>query len=85
MMPVHVNSRSEDLLEVYLGLPRKQRDQLFVDTARAAEIAGLSQRTIQLWIEIGAIQAISIGKKYKVYVDSLITHLHKEAARHATG
>ena len=82
MMTPQVSRKSQELLEFYLGLPKKQRDRLFVETARAAEIAGLSQRTIQLWIEIGAIQAVSIGKKYKVSLDSLRKHLQSEAAKH---
>ncbi len=82
MMTPQVSRKTQELLEFYLGLPKKQRDRLFVETARAAEIAGLSQRTIQLWIEIGAIQAVSIGKKYKVSLDSLRKHLQSEAAKH---
>jgi hypothetical protein len=34
------------LLELYLALPHKQRAERFVSTARAAEIAGVSPRTI---------------------------------------
>lgn len=82
MMQSQLSRKSHELLEFYLGLPKKQRDRLFVETARAAEIAGLSQRTIQLWIENGVVQAVSIGKKYKVSLDSLKKHLQSEAAKH---
>jgi excisionase family DNA binding protein len=66
---------SEGLLELYLTLPHKQREQRFADTARAAELTGLTQRTIQLWIEFGAINAIPIGRKYKIDLDSLKLYL----------
>ncbi|HEU0049922.1 MAG TPA: helix-turn-helix domain-containing protein [Nitrososphaera sp.] len=66
---------SNDLLDVYLTLPHKQREQSFADTASAARITGLTQRTIQLWIEFGAIRAIPIGCKYKIDLESLKAYL----------
>ncbi len=66
---------NKDLLEIYLTLPHKQREQRFVDTSSAAEITGLTQRTIQLWIEFGVIRAIPIGRKYKIDTESLIAYL----------
>jgi len=66
---------TQDLLEVYLTLPHKQREQRFADTASAAKITGLTQRTIQLWIEFGAIRAIPIGRKYKIDLESLRAYL----------
>jgi excisionase family DNA binding protein len=66
---------SNDLLDVYLTLPHKQREQRFADTASAARITGLTQRTIQLWIEFGAIRAIPIGRKYKIDLESLKAYL----------
>ncbi len=74
----------EELLRMYLKLPKKERSELFADTARAAELTDLSQRTIQLWIETGAIRAISIGKKYQVYLESLGDYLTKEAKKRAS-
>lgn len=68
-------SSSEILLEYYLSLPTQRRDQEFAETSRAAEITGLSQRTIQLWIELGAIRAIFIGGKYKILLESMKTYL----------
>jgi len=64
-----------DLLNQYLGATIKERETQFADTARTAEIAGLSQRTIQLWIDIGLLQALRIGKNYKVSLDSLRRYL----------
>ena len=69
------DSDSNDLLDMYLTLPHKQREQRFADTASAARITGLTQRTIQLWIEFGAIRAIPIGRKYKIDLESLKAYL----------
>jgi excisionase family DNA binding protein len=66
---------NNNLLEMYLTLPQKEREQRFADTASAAKITGLTQRTIQLWIEFGAIRAIPIGRKYKIDLDSLKAYL----------
>ena len=74
----------EELLKMYLKLPKKERSELFADTARAAELTNLSQRTIQLWIETGAIRAIPIGKKYQVYLESLGDYLKNEAKKRAS-
>ena len=63
------------LLDLYLATPNKQRDEQFLSTADAAEIAGLSQRTIQFWIDSGALSAIRIGKNYRVSRDSLREYL----------
>jgi len=72
---VDSNSAEEDLLVSYLAMPLKQRDAQFIDTAAAAKMAGISQRTIELWIEGGLLQAVLIGKKYKVNVPSLVAYL----------
>jgi hypothetical protein len=65
----------EELLELYLTLPQKERDRRFVNTARAAEICGMAQRTVQCWIEMGFVRAIPIGKRYRVCTESLYEHL----------
>jgi excisionase family DNA binding protein len=74
----------QELLDRYLAMSGKQRDEKFADTARAAEITGLAQRTIQMWIEIGAIRAVLIGKKYRVSLDSLTDYLKGRNDRFAT-
>ncbi len=66
---------NDDLLALWLGLPKQERYQKFADTARAAEITGLSRRTIQFWIEIGAIKAATIGRRYEVDLESLTRYL----------
>jgi len=60
-----------ELLDLYLQTPCKQRDRLFVSTARAAELAGVCHRTIRLWIDDGNLSAIRIGRNYRVSLDSL--------------
>jgi excisionase family DNA binding protein len=65
----------EDLLEQYLLLPDDQREQKFPTTERAAELTGLSRRTIQYWVEIKDIEAIFVGKICRVRLDSLVTYL----------
>jgi excisionase family DNA binding protein len=73
---------SEKLLELYLALPVRKRQEEFAGTAQVAEMTCLSQRTIQFWIETGAIQAISVGKKYQVYLSSLREYLKTQMRKH---
>jgi len=65
----------EDLLELYLSLPTVLRNERFANTARTAEITGLSVRTIQFWIETGAIRGIAVGRKRWIDLDSLRNYL----------
>ena len=67
-----VNNKSEHLLQLYLSLPADRREQMFPGTMRAAKLVGLSRRTIQFWVEIGKVEAISVGRKYKVHLESLL-------------
>lgn len=69
----------EDLLDFYLSSSLTTRKENFADTARAAELAGMSQRTIQLWIEIGTIQAVKVGHRYQVDLNSLRSYLRRNA------
>jgi excisionase family DNA binding protein len=71
---------SEQLLELYLRLPPKERAARFADTAHCAEIVGVSQRTILIWIDSGMIRATSVGMKYQVCSVSLTKHLKSRAA-----
>lgn len=73
------DTSQEELLNTYLEMPTKLRDAQFIDTASAAERVGLSQRTIQLWIESGDLRAVVVGKKYKVLVPSLVACLKEHA------
>lgn len=65
----------EELLDLYLSLPPKRRGGSFIDTAHAA---GVSVRSIQLWIEIRAVRAIAVGGKYRVVLDSLKAYLREQ-------
>ncbi len=65
----------EELLELYLSLPKREREARFISTAQTAELAGLSVRTIQLWIESGALRAVAVGRKYRVDIASLREYL----------
>lgn len=69
------------LLDDYLELPPGERRHRFAETSRAARLAGVSQRTIQLWIESRLIEAVRIGHRYQVDLDSLKDYLRENAAR----
>jgi excisionase family DNA binding protein len=71
------------LLDLYLSLPPAAREKVFVSTAQAARVIGISTRTIQLWIESGAVRAIAIGRKYQVVLESLRAHLKSQMSKRA--
>jgi excisionase family DNA binding protein len=70
-----------ELLNLYLSSPPAHREKMFITTAQAAEITGVSMRTIQFWIESGDIRAIVIGRKYRILVQSLRGHLERQVSR----
>ena len=72
------------LLGLYLSLAPAPREKIFVNTAEAAKITGVSMRTIQLWIECGTVRAIVIGRNYRVVLASLRAHLESQMDRHAS-
>ena len=79
-VPVHpapLQSSDRDLLKLFLSLPRPERQHRFADTARTAEIVGMSRRTIQLWIELDQIRAVRVGKRYHVLLDSVYDYLNR--------
>ena len=75
------NLTDAELLHLYLSLPTASREKEFINTAQAAEITGLSIRTIQLWIESGAVRAIAIGRKYQIVLESLKAHLEVQISK----
>lgn len=78
LSPVPLQPSSDrDLLKLFLSLPKEERKNRFADTAKTAEIVGMSRRTVQLWIELGQIQAVRVGKKYHVLLDSVHGYLHE--------
>ena len=78
-----ITAPAEDLLDLYLSLSKKEREQRFSDTAHAAEMTGLSVRTIQLWIERGVVHAVPVGKKYQVELASLRDYLKRQVDKRA--
>jgi excisionase family DNA binding protein len=70
-----IDDNREDLLELYLSLPDDQREQKFPTTERAAELTGMSRRTIQYWVEVKDIEAIFVGRICRIRLDSLMTYL----------
>jgi excisionase family DNA binding protein len=79
---VIVDIAGDELLERYLSLSEKQRDQEFLTTERAAEISGMSQRTIQYWVETGELGAVFLGRKCRVHRDSLMAYLKRRNDDH---
>jgi excisionase family DNA binding protein len=71
-----------ELLDQYLALSNENRAQKFPDTEYAAKIVGLSRRTIQFWVETGAVRAVCIGRKYRVSIDSLREYLKRREDEH---
>jgi len=70
-----IDDYKEDLLELYLSLPDDQREQKFPTTERAAELTGMSRRTIQYWVEVKDVEAIFVGRICRIRLDSLMTYL----------
>lgn len=78
-------SRSLVLLEIYLSLPPKEREKKFAGSGKAAEFAGVSQRTIGKWINEGKIESLLIADKHHVWLDSLRTHLQNQVENDLAG
>jgi excisionase family DNA binding protein len=73
--------RERELLELFIALPPQERERVFYTTAMASRLTGLSRRTIELWIETGAVRAVHVGKKYQIEVRSLEEHLARRSDR----
>ncbi len=67
------------LLALWLSFSQTERERKFTDTRVAAELVGVSQRTIRFWIESGSIQAIRIAEKYHIDKQSLQLFVLKRA------
>jgi hypothetical protein len=52
-----VDLTDRELLKLYLGAADQERTNLFADTGRAADLTGLSRRTIQFWADIVVVAA----------------------------
>lgn len=82
-LPGIANLADGELLNLYLSLPPAAREKVFITTAYAAEITGVSTRTIQLWIECGAVRAIAVGKRYRIVLESLKDYLEVQMKKTA--
>ena len=70
-----VNPTAENLSKLYRNMPEGQRPLRFADTAAVADRYAIPVRTLHNWIGLGLIQAVKIGKKYKVYLPSVNAYL----------
>ncbi|MBX7223008.1 MAG: helix-turn-helix domain-containing protein [Blastocatellia bacterium] len=68
---------TEKLIDLYLNSSPKDRNKLFAPAARVAERLGVTQRTVQYWVENGSLQCINIGHRRLVYLKSLGAFLTK--------
>jgi excisionase family DNA binding protein len=84
VLPANAAQSGPDLVNYYINLEDALRDREFVDTATAARRVGVSQRTIEAWIDAGLIRAIFIGKKYKVQLESLYVYVRSHALQRAS-
>lgn len=76
-----VRAEGAQLLDSFLTATPTERLGRFASTARTASLTGVSQRTIQLWIQIGAIRAVQIGEKYQVDLRSVKRYLEARGTR----
>jgi hypothetical protein len=65
------------MLHTFLALSSHDRARLFATTAVMSRKTGLSQRTLQSWIEVGLIVAIRIGRNYQIYIPSVQSYLNE--------
>lgn len=73
----HGKSHTNAWLEVFLATPSGERGGHFLTTREAAEWCGLSQRTIQAWIESDKIPFLRVGTKYLIPREPLARYLEK--------
>jgi len=78
--PIDVLS-NDTLITEYLSLPKRERDERFITTSAAADLTGLSIRTIQFWAECGYVRSFTVGKKYRIDRLSLVHYLSDPADR----
>jgi excisionase family DNA binding protein len=70
-----------ELLNLYLSSSPAVRKNMFITTSQAAEFTGVSMRTIQFWIERGAVRAVMVGRKYRILIQSLREHIEDQASK----
>jgi len=80
-MPYPQNGLSishEELVERYLNLRGKARAAEFISVTDAAEIAGCSRNTLLKWINEGKVEAVRVGRRFKVWQPDLKYQLREE-------
>ena len=82
---MEISLGDEELLSLYINLSENKREKTFASTTRAAQMLGISQRTIELWIETGVIRAVRIGRNYQIYFPSLKEHLLNNCRHNRSG
>jgi excisionase family DNA binding protein len=70
-----VGTAEKERLTHYFALSSSERSRLYAPTASTAQQFGISRRTLQAWIEAGFVQALRIGRNYRVYVPSVEVYL----------
>jgi excisionase family DNA binding protein len=76
------NTREDALVRLFLRLSPRERVAKFTTTSHAAELVGVSRRTIQLWVELGWLDAVRVGRRYQVSVASLEGHVNRPSLRY---
>jgi hypothetical protein len=69
----------EELLQQYLDLSVAERDLQFADVLRAAQLTGISPRTIQRWAKHRCIRAVLIAERYRIEIESLYNYIKRRA------
>jgi excisionase family DNA binding protein len=75
--PRPADASAADPVKFYCSLSPQQRAQLFLSTAEVAAKYGIAQRTVQDWINNGLIDAVKVGKKYQVKLQSVEDYLQR--------
>ena len=76
-----IENSCETLLALWLSCSAIERDRQFADTQTAADMVGVSPRTIRFWIESGCIKAVKIAVKYHIYKESLESFVLAQALK----
>jgi excisionase family DNA binding protein len=68
----------EELVERFMTLRGKERAAEFISVTDAAEVADCNRATVVKWINEGKVEAIRVGKRFKVWKPALRHHLSVE-------
>jgi len=71
---------AHNLVNLWLSLPEAKREELFAETAAAAQLAEVAPRTMRTWIDAGQVECFRVGKSYRIYLPSLRDYLNERAS-----